>query len=76
MGVKQSRLAELLENRWDDSWVESGSPRGGVDPNPGDAEPLRQLTPARCNYNLIDTEVLELSGEEPNLPLATSPLST
>ena len=75
MGVQQSWAAELLQYGRDGSRVQSCAPDGRVDSNPGGAEPLRQLAAPGGNYDLIETEGVELAGEEPHLPLAASPLT-
>ena len=77
MGVEDGvRTARFLEDGPQDPGVQSCLPSGGMNPHASRLEPAHQLGSGTGDHYLLDSAAGERPGEQPDLPLPASPLST
>jgi hypothetical protein len=75
VGVEDcSSAAELTEYGWEDAGVEPGSPANRPHSHTGRAEAVGQLGISPGDDDLIDATPGEFAGQQPDLPLSTTPL--
>jgi hypothetical protein len=75
VGVEDcSSVAELAEYGGEDARVEAGSPADRPHPHAGRTEATGQLGISPGDHDLIDPTAAEFAGQEPDLPLSTTPL--
>jgi hypothetical protein len=75
MGMEESRRAKLSEDQRDDTGIKSGPPGGTLNRDSAVSEPPGQLAAGGGDYNLRDSTGLQLTSQQPDLPLPAPPLS-
>jgi hypothetical protein len=76
VGMEQRWPAELAEDCGNNSGIETDRPGDFSDMHAGGAEPVSKPAPPAGDDGLLYSEGMELTGEEPDLPLSSPPLPT
>lgn len=75
VGVKKGTRVELPENLRNDPGIEPGTPGCWDYPDAGARKTAGQLTLRRRDNNLVQSSPVQLTSEQPDLPLPAAPLS-